>query len=160
MSVVMRSGTPRAVADVLAAAVPQIAERLPEYRIRIAWRSLVGVDIARRTQPLSLSNGCLHVVVDNSPWLHELTLRAAELTKRLHAQVDAVRSLRFTLGTLPAEPSPPAERRERRGKTLDDDDRRDIEAAASAISDPALADVARRLLTTARRADHARGATR
>jgi len=157
---VMRSGTPRAVADVLAAAVPQIAERLPEYRIRRAWRSLVGVDIARRTQPLSLANGCLHVVVDNSPWLHELTLRAAELTERLRAQFDVVRSLRFTLGTLPAEPSPPAERRERRAKTLDDDDRRDIEAAASAISDPALADVARRLLTTARRADHARGATR
>lgn len=160
MSVVMRSGTPRAVADVLAAAVPQIAERLPEYRIRIAWRSLVGVDIARRTRPLSLSNGCLHVVVDNSPWLHELTLRAAELTERLHTQFEAVRSIRFTLGTLQAEPSPPAERRPRRGKTLDDDDRRDIEAAASAISDPALADVARRLLTTARRADHARGATR
>jgi len=120
----------------------------------------VGVDIARRTQPLSLANGCLHVVVDNSPWLHELTLRAAELTERLRAQFDVVRSLRFTLGTLPAEPSPPAERRERRAKTLDDDDRRDIEAAASAISDPALADVARRLLTTARRADHARGATR
>lgn len=160
MSDVMRSGTPRAVADVLAAAVPQIAERLPEYRIRIAWRSLVGVDIARRTRPLSLSNGCLHVVVDNSPWLHELTLRVAELTERLHAQFEAVRSIRFTLGTLQAEPSPPAERRPRRGKTLDDDDRRDIEAAASAISDPALADVARRLLTTARRADHARGATR
>ena len=160
MSDVMRSGTPRVVADVLAAAVPQIAERLPEYRIRTAWRSLVGVDIARRTQPMSLSKGCLHVVVDNSPWLHELTLRAAELTERLHAHFEAVRSIRFTLGTLQAEPSPPAERRQRRGTTLDDDDRRDIEAAASAISDPALADVARRLLTTARRADHARGATR
>ena len=59
-----------------------------------------------------------------------------------------------------AEPSPPAERRERRTKTLGDDDRRDIEAAASAISDPALADAARRLLTKARRADHARGVTR
>jgi len=151
---------PRAVAEVLAAAVPQIAERLPEYRIRTAWRALVGVDVARRTRPQSLTNGCLHVVVDNSPWLHELTLRSAELTERLHAQFDAVRSVRFTLGTLPAEPSPPAERRERRAKTLGDDDRRDIEAAASAISDPALADAARRLLTTARRSDHARGATR
>jgi hypothetical protein len=151
---------PRAVADVLAAAVPQIAERLPEYRIRTAWRTLVGVDVARRTRPESLANGCLHVVVDNSPWLHELTLRAAELTDRLHAQFETVRSIRFTLGTLQAEPSPPAERRERRPPALGDDDRRDIEAAASAISDPALADVARRLLTTARRADHARGATR
>jgi hypothetical protein len=148
------------VADVLAAAVPQIAERLPEYRVRRAWSALVGPDVARRARPQSLTNGCLHVVVDNSPWLHELTLRAAELTERLHAQFEAVVSLRFTLGTLEAEPSPPAQRRERRTKALGDDDRRDIEAAASAISAPALADVARRLLTTARRAADARGAPR
>jgi hypothetical protein len=157
---VMRSGTPRAVADVLAAAIPQIAERVPEYHVRKAWSTLVGPDVARRTRPQSLVSGCLHVVVDNSPWLQELTLRAPELTARLRAKVDAVQSLRFTLGTLEAEPSPPAERRERRAKTLDDAERRDIEAAASAISDPALADAARRLMTTARRADHARGATR
>ena len=148
------------MADVLISAIPQLSERLPEYHIRKTWAALVGPEMARRTRPQSLSNGCLHVVVDNSPWLHELTLRAAELTERLHRQFEAIRSIRFTLGTLQAEPSPPAERRPRRGKTLDDDDRRDIEAAASAISDPALADVARRLLTTARRADHARGATR
>jgi hypothetical protein len=148
------------VADILAAAVPQIAERVPEYRVHKAWSTLVGPDVARRTRPQSLVNGCLHVVVDNSPWLSELTLRAPELTARLRARVDAVQSLRFTLGTLQAEPSPPAERRERRAKTLDDADRREIEAAASAISDPALADVARRLMTKARRADHARGVTR
>ena len=156
----MRSGAPRAVADILAAAVPQIADRVPEYRVQKAWNTLVGADVARRTRPQSLVNGCLHVVVDNSPWLSELTLRAPELTARLHARIEAVQSLRFTLGTFQAEPSPPAERRERRATTLDDGDRRDIEAAASAISDPALADVARRLMTTARRADHARGATR
>ncbi|HEV8584193.1 MAG TPA: DUF721 domain-containing protein [Methylomirabilota bacterium] len=155
----MKSGRPRIIAEVLASAVPQIAERLPEYRIRKAWRALVGPDIARRTRPQSLANGCLHVVVDNSPWLSELTLRAPELTARLHAEFEGVRSVRFTLGTLEAEPSPPAERRQRR-VALGDDDRRDIEAAASAISDPALADAARRLLTTARRSDAARKASR
>jgi len=107
--------------------------------------------MARRTRPQSLTNGCLHVVVDNSPWLHELTLRAAELTARLSADSPAVRSLRFTLGTLETEPRSRPERRERRATALTDDDRRDIDEAASAISDPALADVARRLLTTARR---------
>ena len=155
----MRSGTPRPVGDVLAAAVPQIAERLPEYQVRRVWTALVGPDVARRARPQRLSKGCLHVVVDNSPWLAELTLRSAELTAKLHAKFETIRSLRFTLGTLEAEPSPPAERRERRVKALDDDDRRDIEAATSAISDPALADVARRLLTKARRAAGARGAS-
>ena len=147
----MKQGTPRAVADVLLSAVPQLSDRLPEYQIRRAWAALVGADMARRTQPQSLTNGCLHVVVDNSPWLHELTLRAAELTARLGAETNAVRSLRFTLGTLETEPRLRSSRRERRATALTDDDRRDIDEAASAISDPALADVARRLLTTARR---------
>ena len=147
----MKQGTPRVVADVLLSAVPQLSERLPEYHIRRAWTALVGPDMARRTRPQSLANGCLHVVVDNSPWLHELTLRAAELTARLSAESPAVRSLRFTLGTLETEPRSRPERRERRVTALTDDDRRDIDEAAAAISDPALADVARRLLTTARR---------
>jgi len=147
----MKHGTPRAIADVLVSAIPQLSDRLPEYHIRRAWAQLVGADMARRTRPQSLTNGCLHVVVDNSPWLHELTLRAAELTARLSADSPAVRSLRFTLGTLETEPRSRPERRERRATALTDDDRRDIDEAASAISDPALADVARRLLTTARR---------
>jgi hypothetical protein len=147
----MKSGSPRAVADVLTSAIPQLSDRLPEYHIRQAWAALVGPDMARRTRPQSLASGCLHVVVDNSPWLHELTLRAPELTRRLGSQYPAVRSLRFTLGTLETDPRPRRERRERRAVALTDDDRRDIDEAASAISDPALADVARRLLTTARR---------
>src|ERR1051325_9091220 len=109
----MRSGTPRPVGDVLAAAVPQIAERLPEYHVRRVWTALVGPDVARRARPQRLSNGCLHIVVDNSPWRGALTLRSADLTPNPHAKFDPIRSLRFTLGTLEAEPSPPAERRER-----------------------------------------------
>lgn len=157
----MKQGTPRAIADVLVSAVPQLSDRLVEYNIRRAWATLVGPDMARRTRPQSLTNGCLHVVVDNSPWLHELTLRASELTARLGAENQAVRSLRFTLGTLETEPRSRPERRERRATALTDDDRRDIDEAASAISDPALAHVARRLLTTARRFPAgARGAAR
>ena len=149
------------MADVLISAVPQLSDRLPEYHIRQTWAALVGPDMARRTRPQSLTTGCLHVVVDNSPWLHELTLRSSELTERLGAQAPAVRSLRFTLGTLETEPRSRPERRERRATALTDEDRRDIDEAASAISDPALAEVARRLLTTARRfpAD-ARGSAR
>jgi hypothetical protein len=147
----MNTGTPRVVADVLVSALPQLSDRLAGYRIRKAWTTLVGADVARRTRPQSLSNGCLHVVVDNSPWLHELTLRTGELAVRLGAQIPAVRSLRFTLGTLETDPRLRPERHERRAVALTDVDRRDIDEAASAISDPALADVARRLLTTARR---------
>lgn len=157
----MKSGAPRVVADVLVAALPQLSDRVSEHHLRQAWPALVGPDVARRARPRALVNGCLHVVVDNSPWLQELTLRAGELTERLRAHTPAVRSLRFTLGTLEADPRSRPERRERRAVALTDDDRRDIDEAAAAISDPALAEVARRVLTTARRFPvGARGAAR
>ena len=41
----MKSAAPRAVADVLLSAVPQLSDRLPEYHIRKAWRALVGPEM-------------------------------------------------------------------------------------------------------------------
>src|SRR5262250_399840 len=138
---------PRVVADLILSAVPDLRDRLLEHRIRRAWSEVVGADAARRAQPKSFAEGCLTVAVDNSPWLHELTLRGEELTRRLNARFDAVRSLRFVAGRIEpqsmvradAEPSAP----------LDAGVRREIDQAASAISDPALAAAARRLLTKA-----------
>src|SRR5216110_301820 len=94
----MRVGAPRAVADLLVTAVPELRERLAEHHVRRVWSTLVGADVARRAKPQGLVEGCLTVIVDNSPWLHELTLRADELTARLRARFPAVRALRFTLG--------------------------------------------------------------
>src|SRR3989442_880864 len=81
----MRVGAPRAVADLLVTAVPELRERLAEHHVRRVWSTLVGADVARRAKPHALVEGCLTVIVDNSPWLHELTLRADELTARLRA---------------------------------------------------------------------------
>src|SRR2546425_3111587 len=111
----MRVGAPRAVADLLVTAVPELRERLAEHHVRRVWSTLLGADVARRAKPQALVDGCLTVVVDNSPWLHELTLRADELTARLRARVPALPALPFTLGTLeeagpqarPPEPPPP-----------------------------------------------------
>src|SRR5436190_7836903 len=133
---VMRSGAPQNIADVLAAAVPQIADRLPEYRIRKTWTVLVGPDVARRTRPQSLSNGCLHVFVDNSPWLHELTLRAAELAPRVAARFDTIRSLRFTLGRVEGATETPSPVRPAR--VLGPDDLREIDETVAPIRDPDL----------------------
>jgi hypothetical protein len=156
----MRVGSPRAVADLLVTAVPELRDRLAEHHVRRAWSALVGADVARRAQPQALVDGCLAVVVDNSPWLHELTLRAEELTARLHERVPAVRALRFTLGGLePVEPpaSPP---RRRSTAPLAAADLQAIDAASSAIPDPALAAAARRLLTKAWRTSAEGGAAR
>lgn len=145
----MNRRAPRAVGELLVTAVPQLEDRLLVQRLRRTWASLVGAEMARRAQPQALVNGCLQIVVDNSPWLHELTLRAPDLAARLGAEHPAVRSVRFSLGPSPAEEPTPAARPAPRPSRLTDDDRRAIDAAAAAISDPALAATARRLLVRA-----------
>src|SRR3989442_8411230 len=102
----MDSRPPRAVADLLLTAVPDLRDRVLEHRIRRAWPQVVGADAARRAQARTFADGCLTVAVDNSPWLHELTLRGEELTRRLNARFDVVHSLRFVSGTI--EPEGPA----------------------------------------------------
>lgn len=153
----MKRPAPRALADLLVNAVPQLADRLPEYHLRRSWAALVGPDMARRARPHALANGCLTVIVDNSPWLHELTLRTDELTARLHAEFPAVRTLRFTVGALEPDTPAAAERARPRGVPLTPADHRDIDTATAAIGDTALAATARRLLTTARRFPKSRG---
>jgi hypothetical protein len=145
----MNRSAPRAVGDLLVNAVPQLEDRLLVARLQRTWGTLVGPEVARRARPQALSNGCLHIVGDNSPWLHELTLRGPELTTRLHAEVPAIHSLRFSLGAASVEDAPPPARPAPRGARLTEDDTRAIDAAAAAISDPALAHSARRLLARA-----------
>jgi len=141
---------PRAVSALIPHALPQLSERLAELQIRRGWSSLMGPDVARRTQPTALTGGCLTVAVDNSPWLHELTLRAEELTARVADGFPAVRSLRFVVGAVTPMGGAPPRTRHGEPLPLSDEDVHDIEAATSAITDSTLAEAARRLLTTAR----------
>ena len=153
----MKKLAPRRVADLVASALPQITERLHEVRLRTRWTAIVGPEAARRTQPGRLENGCLTITVDNSPWLHELTLRQVELTARLGKHVPEIRSLRFVIGAVGAEPS--AARAERpRPLRLTPEDAREIDETVSVIRDKDVASAARRLLTTARRFSRSRGA--
>src|SRR5947199_4526346 len=143
----MDNRSPRAVADLILSAVPDLRDRLLEHRIRRAWTEVVGADAARRAQPRSFTDGCLTVAVDNSPWLHELILRGEELTRRLNERFGAVRSLRFVSGTIEAEP--PTRAGGRPPVPLDTQALREIDEAAAAIPDPTVAAAARRLLTKA-----------
>src|SRR5262245_35849659 len=148
---------PRRVADLVASAVPQIGPRLLEARVRTRWSSVVGREIARRTQPGRLEQGCLTVTVDNSPWLQELTLRQAELTARLTETFPEVRALRFAMGTLTREAGVTRVSRPRTDP-LTAAELRDIDDAVSVIADADVASSARRLLATARRSSPLRGA--
>jgi hypothetical protein len=152
----MRRGTPRVIAELMPLAVPALAEPLQEQRIRQAWAALVGPELARRSRPQQVSQGCLQIVVDNSPWLHELSLRAPELTRRLAEQFDAIRSIRIVLGPVTVDP------RTRRAHDaapprLSVADLREIDAATAPLADPELAATARRVLRRAWRSGMASG---
>lgn len=153
----MKKLAPRRVADLVASALPQITDRLQEVRLRTRWSAIIGPEAARRTQPGRLENGCLTIIVDNSPWLHELSLRQVELAARLGEHVPEVRSLRFVIGPVAAPPS--AARAEKpRPARLTPEDAREIDDTVSVIRDEDVASAARRLLTTARRFSRSRGA--
>src|SRR5262245_23045407 len=126
----MNSRGPRAISELIVSAVPELRERLVEDGVRRSWVAAVGAETARRARPQRLTNGVLEIAVDNSPWLHELTLRAPELTAKLHAQFSAVTSLRLVLTALPAESlhSAPATEGPRR-RALESHERQDIETA-------------------------------
>jgi hypothetical protein len=155
----MKRPAPRAVGDLLPSALPQIAERLLELKIRERWVSIVGRDTARRTRPEAVAAGVLRVAVDNSPWLHELTLRASALTADVRARFPEIRALRFVLGAVERDPAD-GPVKTRRPISLTAADRAEIEAATVTIADPGVAEAARRLLTIARRFPRAPAASR
>jgi hypothetical protein len=146
----MKTPAPRAVGDLLSSALPQISDRLLALRLRQAWASIVGPSTACRARPDALSGGTLRIVVDNSPWLHELTLRGGELTTKVRERFPSVQVLRFVLGAVEAEAASGAAKVPR-AVSLTAADHADIDDAAGAIADSVLAAAARRLLVTARR---------
>src|SRR3954465_3987408 len=131
----MKKPAPRAVGDLLLSALPQISDRLIHFRVRQGWAAIVGRDIARRSRPDSFVGGTLRVVVDNSPWLHEMTLRGAELTTKVRERFPEIQTLRFTLGTLETEPAAARDAAAPRAVTLTAADHADIAAATATITD-------------------------
>ena len=96
-----RRSTPTPVGALLTAALPALAEPLLALAVRRDWPSVVDPQLARRARPGDLRGGTLTVIVDNSPWLQELTLREGELLARLQARYGAgnIKALHLTLGT-------------------------------------------------------------
>jgi Dna[CI] antecedent DciA-like protein len=144
----MRSSAPRAVGEILSTAVPQLMPRLVEQAVRRQWRSLVGFELARRAQPRVLSGDCLEVVVDNSPWLHELTLRAPQIVAAIGRELGpgTVRSLKVTLGRLEAEAPPSVRPPAEPARRVTEAERRAIDQAVAPVADLVLAASLRRLL--------------
>ncbi|MGH7373383.1 MAG: DUF721 domain-containing protein, partial [Candidatus Rokuibacteriota bacterium] len=104
-----RSSFPVRVGDVLTAALPALEERLLAERIRRGWGAAVGDELARRARPGELKAGTLTIMVDNSPWLQELSMRSAEVLDAVRARFGpSVTALRLSLAGAAPAPGRPA----------------------------------------------------
>ena len=78
-----------------------LEQRLQQSQVFYLWPNIVGSDIARHAQPVSLRNGLLVVAVDHPVWLQELVrydkpLILQKVRERIGKQ--AVRDICFRIG--------------------------------------------------------------
>ena len=82
-----RKRRPRRLGDVVGDVLSEagIADRIAQAQVIPEWRSLVGEQIARVTEPLSVTvQGTLFVAVETNAWMTELSMLEPELLKRLN----------------------------------------------------------------------------
>lgn len=78
-----------------------LEQRLQQSQVFYLWSNIVGSDIARHAQPVSLRNGILIVAVDHPVWLQELSRYYKPLIQqKVQERVGkkAVRDIIFRIG--------------------------------------------------------------
>lgn len=79
------------------------AGRLWEYRLQKQWKTLVGESTAAHTWPTRIKFHKLHVLVDNSVWLHQLTYLKRSLLEKIQLEMTglSVNDIIFRIGEIP-----------------------------------------------------------
>jgi hypothetical protein len=89
----------------LSSLLHQVLERHPAFSANPLgdWSDLVGEQVARNSQPLSLKKGVLVVVAYDSVWKHHLELLKQELTERInrHRKEPIVAKIVIRVGEVP-----------------------------------------------------------
>jgi predicted nucleic acid-binding Zn ribbon protein len=78
-----------------------LEQRLRESQAFFLWPEIVGADVARHAQPVSLRSGLLVVSVDHPVWLQELSrYYKPMILQKVQERVGkkAVRDIRFRIG--------------------------------------------------------------
>jgi predicted nucleic acid-binding Zn ribbon protein len=93
---------PKKLGDVVGAVLNQsgVADRVAQATVIPEWRSLVGPQIARVTEPLSVTpQGILFVAVTTNAWMTELSLMEPDLLRRLNQRTGrlSIKKIRWQL---------------------------------------------------------------
>jgi len=93
---------PQRLGDVMSKMLSKsgIADRIAQAAVIPDWPSLVGPQIARVTEPLSVTpQGTLFVAVTTNAWMTELSLMEPDLLRRLNQQTGRlkIRKIRWQI---------------------------------------------------------------
>ncbi len=126
-----------------------LTSKVAEHRLIAAWPEIVGPQIAAHANPTEIRAKTLRVVVDSSPWLHELTLLKPVLLDKLarHAEHSLVCDVLFTIGDVPPRERPTAGPTPLRPLTAEEEAL--VNDSVATLTDVETRESARRLLTRA-----------
>jgi predicted nucleic acid-binding Zn ribbon protein len=97
-----RKRRPKRIADVIGSVLSQagVADRIAQASVIPDWPSLVGPQIAKVTEPMSITpQGTLFVAVTTNAWMTELSLLEPELLRRLNERTGrlSIKRIRWQL---------------------------------------------------------------
>jgi predicted nucleic acid-binding Zn ribbon protein len=74
-----------------------ISRPLAEYDVLTSWEECVGEQVAKVSTPERIVNGVLFVHVASAPWRAELSLRRAEIVRKINSRAGTavVRDIQF-----------------------------------------------------------------
>jgi predicted nucleic acid-binding Zn ribbon protein len=80
----------------------QTKSEIGEDRLLLIWLEAVGEMGAKNSKPVSLNNGVLSVIVKNSSWSQELSLKKRWVIKKLQTAFgkDLIHDIRFKTGSI------------------------------------------------------------
>ncbi|WP_243370765.1 DUF721 domain-containing protein [Geotalea sp. SG265] len=146
-----RMKRPAAVAELLTEFFQDkpVGMRLKEGKIWLVWEKSVGEQIAARARPAAFRDGTLTVIVDNAPWMQQLTYLKKEIIAKIngHLGEELVTDLYLRAGSSPAppaQPSPPTQG----CRALSPEEQQQIGEKTADISDPELREIISGLMGT------------
>lgn len=147
-------GTPASIGSILSKlpSSASIEAKLKEYRIKKAWKEVVGEALSKRVSPTRLIGKTLYCAVSSSAWMAELNYQKGLLAAKVNAVLgeEAVKEIVLKIGKVePQRPGRPLKDSTPR-RELTGEERGLIEKAVKDIKDDSLREAVKRAMERAK----------
>ena len=90
------------ISDILKTVFAELENKksLSQEDIELFWKEMVGEDGFRHSRPLAIKKGVLTILVDNSGWMQEFSMRKRNILKGLKRRLgkDKISEIHFKIG--------------------------------------------------------------